>query len=402
MVSPSGGVSKPTLSFADRLPLTRAAVEFARERHVGQLRRGDDAAFIVHPFEVASLLERSEYPDHVVAAGVLHDVLEDTDANRAELEDLFGTEVAGLVATLSDDPSIPGEEARKDEVRERVRQTGGYAVAIYAADKVSKVRELRTMLVVGIDEEEAATRLERYRRSLAMLEEVIPGSRLVELLRFELEALQLLPPKGERLSETAAKPPQVLLRDETTVLVRPVEPGDEDLIRAGFDRLSDESRYRRFLAPTLELAQPMLRYLTHVDHHDHEALVAVDPDSGEGVGIARFVRTGPRNNAEVAVTVVDDWQGRGLGTILLELLAERAREDGIETFSALALATNTDMIDLLRSLGATRVTEREGSCIEVETALPPAGIHPGLRELLRRSADPASGVRPAKSLASAG
>jgi hypothetical protein len=63
------------------------------------------------------------------------------------------------------------------------------------------------------------------------------------------------------------------------------------------------------------------------------------------------------------------------------------------------LATNTDMIDLLRSLGATRVTEREGSCIEVETALPPAGIHPGLRELLRRSADPASGVSPAKPVA---
>ena len=190
-----------------------------------------------------------------------------------------------------------------------------------------------------------------------------------------------------------------MLRDETTVLVRAVEPGDKDLIRAGFDRLSDESRYRRFLTPTLELGQPMVRYLTEVDHHDHEALVAVDPDSGEGVGIARFVRTGPQT-AEVAVTVVDDWQGRGLGTILLELLAERAREEGIDTFSALTLTTNTEMLDLLRHLGSTRVIEREGSCIEVEEELPPVGVHPGLRELLRRSADPASGVRPAKALAS--
>lgn len=193
--------------------------------------------------------------------------------------------------------------------------------------------------------------------------------------------------------------PQVMLRDETMVLVRAVEPSDKNLIRAGFDRLGDESRYRRFLAPTAELTEPMLRYLTEVDHHDHEALVALDPDSGEGVGIARFVRTGPRNNAEVAVTVVDDWQGRGLGTILLELLAERAREEGIETFSALLLATNTDMLDLLRRLGSTRVIEREGSCIEVKEELPPAGVHPGLRELLRRSADPASGVRPAKAFA---
>ena len=206
-------------------------------------------------------------------------------------------------------------------------------------------------------------------------------------------------PVSRSMGRETAKPPQVMLRDETMVLVRPVEPGDKDLIRAGFDRLSDESRYRRFLTPTLELGQPMLRYLTEVDHHDHEALVAVDPDSGEGVGIARFVRTGPRNNAEMAVTVVDDWQGRGLGTILLELLAERAREEGIETFSALLLTTNTEMLDLLRRLGSTRVIEREGSCIEVEEELPPAGVHPGLRELLRRSADPASGVRPATAFA---
>jgi hypothetical protein len=83
-------------------------------------------------------------------------------------------------------------------------------------------------------------------------------------------------PASRSMGREAAKPPQVMLRDETTVLVRPVEPGDKDLIRAGFDRLSDESRYRRFLTPTSELGQPMLRYLTEVDHHDHEALVAVD------------------------------------------------------------------------------------------------------------------------------
>jgi (p)ppGpp synthase/HD superfamily hydrolase len=183
-----------SLSFADRLPLTRAAVAFARERHSGQQRRADGAAFVVHPFEVASLLERSHYPDPVVAAGVLHDVLEDTDADREELEERFGLEVAELVCTVSDDPSIPDEEARKDEVRARVRRAGGSASAIYAADKVSKVRELRTLMIIGIDEEEAEVKLERYRESLRMLEETIPGSRLVELLRFELEALERLPP----------------------------------------------------------------------------------------------------------------------------------------------------------------------------------------------------------------
>ena len=184
------------LSFTHRLPLTQAAVEFTRERHSGQHRRADGAAFVVHPLEVASLLERSRYPDHVVAAGVLHDVLEGTDADRAELEERFGPGVARLVSTLTDDPSIPDEEERKDDVRERVRRAGGYSPAIYAADKVSKVRELRTMLITGISDHEAEVRLERYRKSLRMLEETIPASRLVELLQFELEALERLPPRG--------------------------------------------------------------------------------------------------------------------------------------------------------------------------------------------------------------
>jgi (p)ppGpp synthase/HD superfamily hydrolase len=123
-------------------------------------------------------------------------VLEGTDADRAELEERFGPGVARLVSTLTDDPSIPDEEERKDDVRERVRRAGGYSPAIYAADKVSKVRELRTMLITGISDHEAEVRLERYRKSLRMLEETIPASRLVELLQFELEALERLPPRG--------------------------------------------------------------------------------------------------------------------------------------------------------------------------------------------------------------
>jgi hypothetical protein len=184
------------LSFADDLPLTQAAVEFARERHRGQRRPADGASFVLHPLEVASLLERSHYPDYVVAAAVLHDVLEDTDAERSELESRFGSEVAGLVAVVSDDPSIPDVEDRKDDVRDRVRRAGGYAPVVYAADKVSKVRELRTLLVGGLGGNDAQIKLRRHRKSLAMLDEVIPGSRLVELLRFELEALENLPPEG--------------------------------------------------------------------------------------------------------------------------------------------------------------------------------------------------------------
>ena len=188
------GNPRPRLSFGDHLPVTRNAVEFARERHAGQRRRADDAPFVLHPIEAASILERSGYPDHVVAAAVLHDVLEDTEAERPELEERFGPEVAELVATVSDDPSITDPEAQKDDVRERVRRAGGYAQAVYAADKISKVRELRTMMARSLADDSLAVRRERYRKALRMLEETIPGSRLVELLRFELETLDALPP----------------------------------------------------------------------------------------------------------------------------------------------------------------------------------------------------------------
>jgi (p)ppGpp synthase/HD superfamily hydrolase len=192
MGEPSG--AELHLTFLDHLPLTQAATRFATERHAGQRRAADGAPFVLHPLEVASLLERSHYPDHVVAAAVLHDVLEDTDVKRSEIASRFGPEVAELVALVSDDPSVQGEERRKDDARERVRRAGGYAPVVYAADKISKVRELRALITGGLDSAEAEMKLRRYRKSLQMLEETLPGSRLVEALRFELEALEALPP----------------------------------------------------------------------------------------------------------------------------------------------------------------------------------------------------------------
>jgi (p)ppGpp synthase/HD superfamily hydrolase len=185
----------PDLSFTRDLPLTQAALAFAGERHGGQRRKADGASFLVHPLEVASLLERSQYPDHVVAAAVLHDVLEDTDVQPSELQSRFGPEVTELVELVSDDPSIEDEELQKDDVRARVREAGGFAPAVYGADKVSKVRELRILLATGADRGEAETKLRRYWKSLAMLEQTIPESRVTELLRFELEALEGLPPR---------------------------------------------------------------------------------------------------------------------------------------------------------------------------------------------------------------
>jgi GNAT superfamily N-acetyltransferase len=175
------------------------------------------------------------------------------------------------------------------------------------------------------------------------------------------------------------------LRDGSRVDVRPVRPDDRELLREGFARLSPESRYRRFLVPVNRLSDEWLTYLTEVDHHDHEAIAALDPKTGRGVGVARFVRAKERPDAaEAAVTVADEWQGRGLGTLLLELLAARARDEGIRVFTALVLAGNDDMLDLLRRLGPTRVVDRELGTVEIEAELPAeGGLSPQMRELLR-------------------
>ena len=181
------------LSALRHLPLTQAAAVWAVQQHAGQRRETDGAEFVMHPIEVASLVDGEHYPDHVVAAAVLHDVLENTDETVEGLEERFGPEVAGLVEAVSDDPSVADEDERKDELRERVRRAGGYAAVVYAADKVSKVRELRTTLSAGVPREEVESKLRRHRESLLMLEAEMLGGRMVELLRVELDALDELP-----------------------------------------------------------------------------------------------------------------------------------------------------------------------------------------------------------------
>ena len=193
-----GIASEKALSFTRDLPLSEAAVAFARRRHAGQARGGDQAPYVFHPLEAASLLERAGYADEVVAAAVLHDVLEDTETRQEELAERFGAEVAILVATLTDDPTISDEDERRDEVRERVHRAGASALAIYGADKISKVRELRLLLATGADPEIAESKRRHYEKCLAMLEEFALGAPIAELLRFELEALREFPPVLQR------------------------------------------------------------------------------------------------------------------------------------------------------------------------------------------------------------
>jgi (p)ppGpp synthase/HD superfamily hydrolase len=186
----------PRTDFVQRSPLTRDALAFAQERHAGQTRDLDDMPFVTHPVEVACLLHEAGYSDEVVAAGVLHDVLEDTDADHGELEAGFGRRVADLVEAVSDDPSIEDHAERKAALRRQVAAAGECAAAIFAADKVSKARELRVRASRGRFQRGDYRRFAHYEASLAMLSELIHGHDLVEQLRIELEAVHALPASG--------------------------------------------------------------------------------------------------------------------------------------------------------------------------------------------------------------
>jgi RimJ/RimL family protein N-acetyltransferase len=132
------------------------------------------------------------------------------------------------------------------------------------------------------------------------------------------------------------------LADGKQVLVRPIEAGDKGVLAKAFARLSPESARLRFLGPKPRLTTAELRYLTEIDGADHVAVVAVMEDRPEVVvGVGRFVRlAGDPQAAEVAVVVGDPWQGQGLGRHLGLVLADLARERGVQRFTATMLSDN--------------------------------------------------------------
>jgi (p)ppGpp synthase/HD superfamily hydrolase len=187
-------ITYPT--FVNDLPLTRAALDFAADRHRGQRRGADRAPFILHPLEVAHLLHGRGCADHVVAAGVLHDVIEDTDVAGAELERRFGSDVARLVGAVTE-PSAGGPyRERKARLRDAIVRAEHDAALIFAADKVAKSRELRMQLAQSREPGAVpAEKIEHYWASLTVLEHAVGQHPLVRQLRFELETLELLPPQ---------------------------------------------------------------------------------------------------------------------------------------------------------------------------------------------------------------
>jgi RimJ/RimL family protein N-acetyltransferase len=169
----------------------------------------------------------------------------------------------------------------------------------------------------------------------------------------------------------AAVTERVALGEGRAVLIGPLHSNDRARYLDGIGRASAESVYKRFMTPVSRLTTGQIAYLLGVDHHDHEAYLAVDEESGEAVAVGRFVRDEERPElAEAAVIVVDDWQGLGLGKAVCRALANRARALGIERFEATMLSDNRAMMAVLESLGEVRFRSSDGGTVTVELILP--------------------------------
>ena len=150
------------------------------------------------------------------------------------------------------------------------------------------------------------------------------------------------------------------LRDGELVDFRPVKPNDKETIQKGMLALSSKSRYFRFFSPILKLSDTQLYDFTEIDQQNHVAWIALAHNEPEqrGLGIARFIRI--QNQPEIAefgVAVIDSYQQRGLGTILLSVLYRMASINGIKILRGYVLADNRIMRNWLDRLGAVSVYE---------------------------------------------
>jgi hypothetical protein len=182
-------------------PLTRSALAFATRCHADQRRTSDGAPFIAHPLEVAGLLHDAGCSEVLIAAALLHDVVEDARVSVTELTARFGADVAQLVEAVTADAFSPSYRHRKKVLREQVRAAGRAAALLFAAERIAKVREFpdqlrqdRNRFDTAAPGSRARSRLERYHdmrlehdeQSLLLLEELAPGHPLVTRLADEL------------------------------------------------------------------------------------------------------------------------------------------------------------------------------------------------------------------------
>ena len=161
----------------------------------------------------------------------------------------------------------------------------------------------------------------------------------------------------------------VVLSDGGTVRIRPIRPDDAERIVDFHGRQSPESIYFRYFTPHPRLSEEEVTHLTHLDYVDRMAFVALRDDVM--IGVARYDRWPLRSEAEVAFFVDDAHRGRGMATVLLEYLAEAARQSGISSFTATVLPTNQRMVGVFRAAGFQVRSSFEEGVIEVHLDLQP-------------------------------
>lgn len=163
------------------------------------------------------------------------------------------------------------------------------------------------------------------------------------------------------------------LRDGSPIFLRLVRPDDKEMLRTGFEKLSDESRYRRFFTPKPTLSERELRYLTEMDNVSHLAIGAGRRvgDIEEGVGVARMVRLSEDDDiAEAAIAVIDDVQGKGLGSLLFQRLVAAAQERGIRRIRCEVLGSNHKMLEFLGGFSDHLETAVSSGVVVVDMKLP--------------------------------
>ncbi len=188
----------PIDAAAARSELIARALAVATAAHAGQIRNGSGGLpYIEHPRMVAATLAGLDYREAVLAAALLHDVVEDSDTTVEELRAQFGDEIADLVAALSDDESIEPYRERKDEHRRRVTAVDGDALAIYAADKLTNITTLHGAIAA-----EGLRVADDYEVPLALKLEVWEAD--AAMLRHEAPELPLLDPLDAVISRLRA------------------------------------------------------------------------------------------------------------------------------------------------------------------------------------------------------
>jgi (p)ppGpp synthase/HD superfamily hydrolase len=176
--------------------LATTALRFARRVHLGQHRKQTHEQFVQHPIAVADLLIERGYNGPMISAAYLHDVVEKTDVELDELRERFGPNVAGLVGCLSEDPDIDGYGARKRALRRGILESGGDPVIIYAADRVTNMRDWRKVAPEdrsAVGERLGTTleeRLELWTEDLEELHDHDPETPFLDEIQTELDALR--------------------------------------------------------------------------------------------------------------------------------------------------------------------------------------------------------------------